>query len=168
MEHTNIWQTIVYSNTFNFAIFLGIIIYVAKKIDVAKMIGSLQEKIQKIIDDSKHAKNEAVMALREAQNKTENVANEVKTILEDASKTAGTMSEKILDEAKKQIENIEKNAQKNIEGETQKLKKNLSNMVSKASVKLMKQNLQKKLNENKNLHQNFIDEAINEIEKLEI
>src|SRR5574344_1117973 len=129
MEHTNIWQTIVYSNTFNFAIFLGIIIYVAKKID------------------------EAVMALREAQNKTENVANEVKTILEDASKTAGTMGEKILDEAKKQIENIEKNAQKNIEGET---------------LKLMKKNLQKKLNENKNLHQNFIDEAINEIEKLEI
>src|SRR5574344_1432530 len=153
MEHTNIWQTIVYSNTFNFAIFLGIIIYVAKKIDVAKMIGSLQEKIEKIIDDSKHAKNEAVMALREAQNKTENVANEVKTILEDASKTAGTMGEKILDEAKKQIENIEKNAQKNIEGET---------------LKLMKKNLQKKLNENKNLHQNFIDEAINEIEKLEI
>ena len=106
------WNVIVESNTLNFVVFVLILAYLCKKIDVNKIIENLQAKIQQMVEASKEAKEVAIKDLAKAEESVKNVATEVETILSDAKVTASKLSEKIAEDAKKQTESIEKNAKK--------------------------------------------------------
>ena len=61
-----IWALIVKSNTFNFAIFLLIIIVIAKKVDINKILENMQEKVKQFVNDSKLAKEASIVELKNA------------------------------------------------------------------------------------------------------
>ena len=111
------WNVIVESNTLNFVVFVLILAYLCKKIDVNKIIENLQAKIQQMVEASKEAKEVAIKDLAKAEDSVKNVATEVETILSDAKATASKMSEKIAEDAKLQAESIKKNAKKIIDAE---------------------------------------------------
>lgn len=168
MNLSAIWETILKTNTFNFIIFLGIIIFVAAKINLPKMIFSLQEKIEKKVTDATTAKKDSEINYKNAESKLENIDNEIEDIISEAKKTAENLKERINEKALAQIEIIEKNTQKMLDNETYKLRKSLSDTTSKASLVLVENNLKRNLETNPALHQSFIDEAIDKIETLEI
>ncbi len=97
----HIWDVIVKSNTFNFIIFVLIIAWVFKKIDVKGMISSLQIKILEMIEAAKKTKEEAKDQLLNAEKAVENLGQELKIIIDDATRSAEIVSEKILSEAEK-------------------------------------------------------------------
>lgn len=162
----NIWNIIVYSNTFNFIVFVAIIAFVAKKIDISSAISALQSKIIKIIEDTKKEHQEAKDKLLQAEKAVENLPNELDGLIQDATKSAEIISQKVLLEAQKQIENIEANATKVIEAEEKLLISQLSKNTSKASVELAKAHIKNTLNETPTLHEKYINESIDELDKL--
>ncbi len=161
-----IWDTIVESNTFNFVIFVAIIAFVLKKAKIGDAIAALQQKIIKIIEEAKKNRDDAHSELLQAEKAVENLGTELKEIVSDAENSAKVLGEKILTEAKKQVEDIENNAKKVIEAEEKLLVSNLSKQTSKQSVEAAKSHITNVLTETPNLHEKYINESIDELDRL--
>ena len=164
----HLWNLIVESHTLNFLVLAIILLFAFKKINLPEMISKLQQNIENDVNESNLAKSKSQEALKIAEEKMANVDKEVETIIEDTQKTAQIISKNIVSQADEQIKTIKNNASKVIENETNRTKKILSDITVKTSVKLLRKNLENKLKEDKNLHQIFIDEAITELEGLNI
>lgn len=163
---SHIWNTIVMSNTFNFVIFVLILAWIMKKIKVGEIITSLQQKIIKIIDEAKKEKEEALGRLSQAENAVANLGEELETIVKDAQRSAEFIGEKLLNEAQKQIESIELNATKVIEAEEKLLVSTLTKNTSKASVEAAKSHISQTLEQAPSLHEKYINESIDELDRL--
>lgn len=161
-----IWNLIVQSNTFNFIIFVLILAWVFKKINVHEIIASLQAKIIKLIDEVKKERDEAHAKLKTAEKAVENLGEELETIVNEAEKSAEVISEKIITEAKKQIESIEQNALKVISAEEKMLISNLTKNTSAASVEAAEKHISTVLEQTPTLHEKYINESIDELDRL--
>jgi len=126
----------------------------------------LQQKIIKLIDEAKKNHEEAKTALLSAEKAVANLDTEIKVIVEDANKSATVIGEKIMNEAQKQLENIETNAEKIIEAEEKMLVAQLTKSASKASVEVAKSNIQNTLAQTPSLHEKYIEDSINELDRL--
>lgn len=163
---SHIWNIIVESKTFNFIIFVMLLGLIIKKVNVAAAISSLQQKIIKIIEDAKKERDDAHGSLLQAEKAVENLDSELKEIVNDAQNSAKVLGEKILNEAQKQIEDIENNAQKVIEAEEKLLISNLAKQTSKQSVETAKSHITKVLAETPTLQEKYINESIDELDRL--
>ena len=67
-----------------------------------------------------------------------------------------------------QIENIKSNILKVINAEEKSLSAKLTQDTVNNSIELAKQNIINKLNENPDLHNKFIDDSINEIDRVQL
>lgn len=162
----NIWDIIVKSNMFNFIVFVLILVWIFKKIDIASMIKSLQDKIIKIIDEVKKNHKDAKENLLNAEKSIEHLGEELETIVNDAKKSAVVISDKILTETQKQLESIESNAQKVIEAEEKMLISNLAKNTSKASIDSAQSHIKNILQQTPSLHEKYINESIDELDRL--
>lgn len=162
----NIWGRIVESNTFNFVIFVLILAWVFKKINISAVISSLQEKILKIIDEAKKNHEDAKLELKQAESSVANLETELKTLVEDASKSANVIGEKIINEAKKQVQNIENTAEKIITAEEKMLISKLTKTTSQESIAAAKSHIQQVLEQTPTLHEKYINESIDELDRL--
>ena len=163
---TKIWNILIESNTFNFIIFVAAFVLLFKKINLKGIISSLQEKILKVINEANDNKKEAEEGLFLAEKAVENLGAELKTIVLEAEKSAEVISKKILTEAENQIKSIEENAKKVIEAEEKLLVAQLTKNVSLTSVNAAKSNIQKTLQETPSLHEKYINESIDELDRL--
>lgn len=163
---SEIWNRIVESNTFNFIIFVAILAFIFKKIDVGSIITALQQKIIKIIETAKKERAEAEDELSKAEKSVENLGQELKVIMDDAQKSAETIEKKILVEAQSLIENIEANAKKIISAEEKLLVSNLTKSTAKISVEQAKNNIKGVLDSTPTLHEKYINQSIDELDRL--
>lgn len=161
-----IWRLTVESNTFNFIIFAAIIAWILKKINIGFIIASLQQKIIKILEEVKKEAETAKNKLIYAEKSVEKLEDELNVIVEDAKKSAETISRKILSEAEKQLEDIESNAQKVIAAEEKFFISKLAKNTSKASVEAAKIRIQDVLKQTPALHEKYINESIEELDRL--
>jgi len=132
------------------------------------MLSGFQKKIADLLEAAKNEKDEAIGALNNAEKAVVNLDSELNTILNEAEKSAEVIGEKILTEAKKQIESIEANAIKVIEAEEKLLISKLTKSTSKASVQIAKSHVEKVLQETPTLHDKYIDESIDELDRLSL
>lgn len=162
----HIWNVIVESNTFNFIIFAAIIVWVFKKINGKAMISSLQEKIAKLIEDVKNTKQDAETKLRNSQKAVEYLPHELEGMMRDAGKSAKALEEKILSETESQVQNIYKNAEKIVDAEEKMLISKLTKGTSLNSVKIAEDNVKNAFAQDKSLHEKYINESIDELDRL--
>jgi len=163
---SRIWNIIVESNTFNFIIFVLLIALLLKKVNIGGAISSLQQKIVKIIEEAKKNKEEAHSELLQAEKAVENLGEELKIIVDEAQKSAKVLGEKILNEAKKQVEDIEQNAKKVIDAEEKLLISKLAKHTSQLSVETAKTHITGVLEQTPTLHEKYINESIDELDRL--
>ena len=164
----HLWNIVIHSNTFNFVIFVLVLAYICKKIDISTIIAKLQEKIKQMIEDSDKAKDDAHKNLSEAEDKVKHVKEEVDTILQDASSTANKLSEKISEDTQKQVESIKKNTEKVIEAEEKVIYTSLMKKASLASLQTAEKHIKDVLVNNEALHDKYINESIDELDGLNI
>jgi len=162
----HIWNVFVTSNLFNFVVFIAIFAWIFKKFDLKGMLTGLQKKVADIIESAKKEKADAVKELKTAESAVANLDTELKVIVNDAQKSAEVISEKILKEAEKQIESIESNALKVIDAEEKLLVSTLSKSTSKASVKIAQAHIEKVLADTPTLQEKYINESIDELDRL--
>ncbi len=162
------WNLIVQSNTFNFAILVIIIAVVFAKIDLPGIIEKIKNDVARAIENAKQEKENAEKDLKTAQKTAANTDNEVAEQLKTAKNNAQNLSQGIMKNTELQIENIKSNILKVINAEEKSLSAKLTQDTVNNSIELAKQNIINKLNENPDLHNKFIDDSINEIDRVQL
>lgn len=162
------FENILHSNFINFLILLGIIIFLVLKIDVKKIVETKRKSVENTVKNADIENNSSKLNLKNAQKEVEDIPVKLKEIEETAKDSLHTMEEKLKFEAQKQLSSIEKNIEKVIESESSKVNLMLSKGVSTASLRLAEDNIKNQLETNPELHKKFINQAIDELENVNL
>ncbi len=152
------------TNLFNFVIFLSILIYLYRKIDVPALLEKSKNSIIEVIESSKAEKVNSESELKKIENTLEHLGEEIDEIIKKSAKNADLVGEKILSDADKTVNGIKDNSKKLIENRAALLKNDILNRASKASVEVAKEHIIAELNNNYDLHQRLIDESLDALE----
>ncbi len=152
------------TNLFNFAIFLGIIIFLIKKVDVSGKIGQSADDIAQTINESSVAKEESENKLRTIEEGLANIHQEIEQILKNTENSANNVGKKILDETENAIAIINENKDKSLANHYSIAKNDILRRASLASVEVAKSHIIKELADNQDLHNKLIDESLDALE----
>lgn len=164
----DIWNIIVHSNTFNFIVMLMILGWIIKKANLGEVLEGLKNKVIDSIEKSKLEKENAYISLSNAQKEVEHLDEEIKNRISQAEKHAQTVAQRIFDETDNKVKQIEENIQRVIEAEEKTISSRLTGKAAKASVELAKNHIKNLLAQNPQLHDKYINESINDIDRIKI
>lgn len=165
-ELANFWNIIVESNTFNFAVLLIIFAVLYKKMNVSDGIEKIKLGIINSINSVKEEQECAKSKLKKAQKSIENIDNDIAKQLEEASQRGDGLATQIIASADAKVKQIEKNAERVIEAEEKTLSAKMTGKTLDASIELAKKHIVSTLENNQDLHNKFIDESIENIDRI--
>lgn len=167
-ELANIWNTIVQTNTFNFAILVLIFAIIFKKIQIGQILENLKEDIVKAIKNAEEEKNQASIDLSDAKKSIEHLDDEIKQTLQDADSRAKMIADQILSSTQKEIDLIKSNIDKVITSEEKTISTALTDKTAKASIALARNHIKSVLENQPELHEKYINESINELDRIQL
>ena len=162
----DIWQIIVQSNTLNFLIVLAVVLFVVSRLDVKSKLEAIKEEIKDFVDASTKEKEAAEQDLEEIKEKIKHLPEEIADIKQAAENNIRGIEKRINEEIEEKKKDIENNAKRILGLETKKFKSRLSGVLSQASIDLAKNNALEQLNNNRELHDRYINDAIDEIDRI--
>ena len=148
------------TNLFNFIIFLSILIFLFKKIDVVGMLENMKNAVIENIEASKTSKSESETHLKEIQEKVSHIEEEIDGIIKKSEQNAKLVGEKIIQDANHTVESIKDNSKKLVENKSALLKNDILRRASEASIEVARNHIVNELNNNYDLHQKLIDESL--------
>ena len=148
------------TNLFNFVIFLSILIFLFKKIDVVGMLDNMKNAVIENIEASKTSKSESETHLKEIQEKVSHIEEEIDGIIKKSEQNAKLVGEKIIQDANHTVESIKDNSKKLVENKSALLKNDILRRASEASIEVARNHIVNELNNNYDLHQKLIDESL--------
>jgi len=152
------------TNLFNFIIFISIIAFLVKKVDVSSLLEKKQVEVKNNIIESESAKVDSEEKLKIIKTFLINIQNTINSILLKSQENANLVGEKYLKDSEKTKSIIQENADKTKENNKLILKNELLKKISLASVEVAKDYIKNELNKNSELHDKLIDESIDSIE----
>ena len=152
------------TNLFNFLIFLSIIIFLVKKIDVSGKLESAKNGIAQNIENSKTAKSDSESLLKEVEKSVENLEEEIEAIIKKSENNARLVGDKILEDARSLALSVKDNSVKSAEARAGHLKNDILKRAMKASVEVAKDHILSELGRNSDLHNRLIDESIDALD----
>ena len=165
-ELANFWTIIVESNTFNFAILLLLFVILYKKLNVSGGIEKIKQDIINSINNAKEEKAKAENKLSQAQKSVENIDNDIAKQLEEASKRADGIASQILNNTNAKVQLIEKNIKRVISAEEKTLSAQITKKTLNTSIEIARKHIISVLENNHDLHNKFIDESIQNIDRI--
>ena len=165
-ELANFWNLIVESNTFNFIVLLLIFAVLFKKLNVSGAVEKIKQDIINAIDNAKAERENAKNKLMEAQKSIEQIEEDIKQRLEEASSKGDGIAKQILANTEEQVKLIENNIARVINAEEKTLSAQMTKKTLNASIELAKQHIKNILENNEELHNKFIDESIENIDRV--
>ncbi len=148
------------TNLFNFVIFLSILIFLFKKIDVVGMLENMKNAVIENIEASKTSKSESETHLKEIEEKVSHIEEEIDGIIKKSEQNAKLVGEKIIKDANHTVESIKDNSKKLVENKSALLKNDILKRASEASIEVARNHIVNELNNNYDLHQRLIDESL--------
>ncbi len=161
-----IWNLIVKSNTFNFIILLIVLIFLLQKMRISSVLENLKNKIIEKIEMSKKEQEKAEIELSKAQKSIENLDIEIQQSVELTKKNIEGAVTQTLDNAQRQAEKILDNVKTTIENEEKQISSKVLENSTKQALISAKNKIVEKLKSNPELHSKYIDEAIENIDKV--
>lgn len=165
-ELANFWTLIVESNTFNFAVLLIIFAVLFKKLNISSGIEKIKQEIINTINNAKNERENAKNKLLDAEKSIEHINEDIKQRLDDATQRGEGIARQILSNTEEQVQLIEKNISRVISAEEKTLSAQMTAKTLQASVELAKQHIKNSIANNPELHNKFIDESIENIDKV--
>lgn len=163
-----IWQLIIQSNTLNFLIVLAVVLFIASKLDIKTKLEKLRSEIQIFVDESSKEKENSLKTLNEVNEKIKHLPEEIADIKKTAENNVRGIEQRINSEIQEKMTDIENNAKRILGLETKKFKSKLSGILSQASIDLARKNAEEQLQNNRGLHNKYINDAINEIDRINL
>lgn len=167
-ELLNFWNLIVESNTFNFIVLLVILVIVMQKLKVSKVATKLKDNIVNAIENAKRAKEEAKAHYDDAKSKIEHIEEEISDRLSLATRQAENVAESISENTDRKVSQIAHNVEKVVDAEKKTLVTELTDKTTKSSIALAKKYIKLRLENEPELQDKFIQEGIEELDKVNI
>ena len=152
------------TNLFNFVIFLSIIIFLVKKVQVGAKLEAIQNNVKEQVETSETVKVQSEEKLTLIENSLLHIEEEIDEIIEKSEINAKIVGEKIVQEAEKTALVIQENTTKAIENSQLLLKNELLKRASLASIEVAKGHIIQELKVNNELHDKLINESIEALE----
>jgi len=161
-----IWTLIVKSNTFNFIFLVLILGLICKRVKAGTLLSNAQNKVKEDIDTSDKIKKASIEELARAKEDIKNLQNEIDEIFDKSKENAENFKRKTSDEIEFQKRKISENVEKTAKSEEIKAVSGLTEKTALAVAEVVKKHLIDTLNKNPKYHQNFIEESIQELDRL--
>ena len=165
---SEIVHLLVHSNTLNFLIVLSIIVILVVKLNLKDKIEVLREEIKSYVDASADEKNIAEQNLSIIKEKIQKLPLQIEDIQKSTENSVKSIGEKIKADIQEQKQDISNNAERILNLEMKKFKQKLTSVLSEKSVEIAKENAINQLKENNELHNKYIDNAIEELDRISL
>lgn len=162
------WNLILESNLINFIVVFVIMAFIIKKINVGDKVENVRKTIKSYVDESSNEKEAAEKELSQIQAKIEHLQDDIKDIEATAQNNIKGFENKIQEEIYEKKKDIDKNAERILNLETKNFKDKLSSVLSEASINLARKNAIEQLKNNRELHNKYINEALEGIDKINL
>ncbi len=160
-----LFSTLLYSNTLNFLLMVVLFAVVLWKLDAKKAFINMREEIKKVVEKSENEKKLALTELEHTKKDLENLPEELEKIISDAKVSAVNIGKDIETKGDEEIKKIQHQAKKAIKFEEKRFYELLASMTSNAAVDLARDNVISELSQSSELHNKFIDDALNELDR---
>lgn len=161
---SNLMQTLIQSNTLNLLVVLAVLVWVVLKLNIGQNLESSKEEITSYVKEAENEKNEAEKRLNIIQDKVKKLPNEIKSIEKDTNNNIESLTRKSQEDIEEKKTDIDNNVSRIMNLETKKFKSKLTALLSEASVNLARDNAVKQLENNRSMHDKYINDAIDEID----
>ena len=128
----------------------------------------MREQIKNYVEDSSNELNLAEKELNAVSEKLKNLPNETSEINISAKNNIENVTQRIEEEIQDKMHDIDNNAKRILNLEIKQFKSKLTGILTEKSIELAKENAMEQLKTNPQLHKNYIDEAINEIDRINL
>ena len=160
----NLMQTLIQSNTLNLLVVLAVLVWLVLKLNIGQNLENSKEEIKSYVNEAENEKNEAEKRLTKIQNKIKKLPTEIKIIERAAKNNIDSLTKKSQEVVEEKKTDIDNNVNRIMDLETKKFKSRLTAMLSEASVNLARDNAVKQLENNRSMHDKYINDAIDEID----
>ncbi len=160
------FQILIESNTINFIIVLVLLAVVIKKLNINSYLEKIRSGIQSYVKESENEKETAGKSLESINEKIKHLPGEIEKIKSSTSISVQSINEKIKSDIENQKTDIQNNADRIMQLEVKKFKSRLTDILSEKSIEIAGENAKIQLNNNKELHNVYINNAIDEIDRI--
>lgn len=164
----HIWNVIVTSNTFNFAVMILLLGMIFKKIDIVKILEDAIAKVEASIEKSKAEKQAAKEKLEAANDLIKNLDAEIAAQLKDAEQQGEFLRTNISNDTDNRIANIESSIERIVQSEEKTVSTRLARKTAAAAVSTAENHIRTILKNSPQMHDKYILESINELDRIQI
>ena len=161
-------NVLIQSNTLNFFIVLALIVFLIRKLNVSNKLQNIADEIKNYVNSSENEKTDAQNKLDIINGKIEKLPVVIERIKKSTENSIKNYENKIKEDLQEEKDDISNNAQRLFKLETKKFKNKLTNLLSEKSIELARENAIEQLNGNVELHNRYIDSAIDELNRINL
>lgn len=167
-ETLNILKELATSNTINFAIMAILLGVIIKKLHLSTAFEKSIEAIKNQISNSETEKANSSKILGKNKDLIEKLPNELEEMEKTSQSKLTAFEEKIEDNTRKTIENLVLTTDRIKTIEEKKVSNLLTKSTSKEALELAKNRICELLEKNPEMHNDFIQQSIDELDKVKI
>lgn len=156
------------SNTINFILMVGILYWIIKKIDLNNIFESGIKKIQSDIQNSENKKEASKHELDKAKAILDGLPKDIETLDNNCNEKINIFKEQIKTNTKNNITKINSDIERVIAVDEKKISKLILEEAAKDSVLKAESDIINLLKEKPELHDKFIQNSIDELDKVNI
>ena len=164
----SILKYIATSNVINFIIMLFILGWIIRKFSIVGMFDKGISAVEAGIIKSDEEKQMSQTELRSAKAVLESLPNEVQLIKKTNASKIDAFRNRIEESTHKTVFDIEQNIGRAVSIEEKNLSNLLIEKTSRASLELAKQHINRMLSENPDLHNKFISDSLDELDRMKL
>lgn len=165
---TNFLNYILHSNIINFIIMIYILYAIIKKVNLGKSFDTSISGIEAGIKKSDNEKAKSKKVLKEAKKLIDGLPQDIETLEQNSADKIKVFKEKIEENTQKTIFDIEKNVDRAISMEEKKISNLMTEKTSGYSLEVAKQHILNQLEANPDLHNQFILNSLDELDKVKL
>ena len=154
------------SNTINFIIMLGILAVIVIKMNLKASMDTSISNVAGIIKKSDEAKSESVTKLEKSKAEIEKLPTDIENLKKEAK--ADVFKKQIENSSSEEISNIKNSVSRVMSIEEKKISNDLQKKTIEESILMAEKNIKRMLSENSDLHRQFIQESLDELDKVNL
>jgi len=168
METVSFVKYILSSNIINFILMAAILVWIFVKFNMGEILPKAIETVKDKIQKSDAEKSRAQKILDEAKALIDRLPQDVETLEKNSAQKIEVFKEDLENNAQKTIEGLQQSIDRALAIEEKKISNVLTDKTSIASVELAKQHIINVLNSNPDLHNQFIQNSLDELDRVKL
>lgn len=162
------FNILIQSNTLNFLIVVCLIVFLFLKLKINAKLQIMADEIKNYVNSAENEKLDAQKKLDIINSKVQKLPDVIERIKKSTENSVKNYEKKILADINEEKQDVENNIKRLFNLETRKFKNKLTCLLSEKSVELAKENAIKQLENNVELHNKYIENAIKELDGIKL